>query len=304
MSEARQRQLLVLCLATVYCVWGTSYIATRVGVTSLPPLLFGGIRFLISGALLYGVALTRGFAPVQFTGQWRHLAVMSLLGIALCNGLQVWAMQWVPANTSALLNASSALWIVVFGLFGARAHRPSSRAVVGLAIGFVGTALLIWPHTVATPTPLIPQLAILLACVVWSSGTIYMRNASVNLDLFAMLAAQMIIGGLLMVLVGLARGEWPLWHHTSAGYFSLAYLVIFSSGFAYTAYAWLARHATPAQTGTYSYVNPAIAAVVGFFALGEHMSGLQIAGGLVILAGVILVNWPTRGSISRYLGSI
>jgi drug/metabolite transporter (DMT)-like permease len=185
-----------------------------------------------------------------------------------------------------------------------RSHRPSARAVLGLIIGFLGTALLIWP-TQSGPTqslespPMLPQLVILLACVVWSMGTIYMRNASVHLDLFTLLSVQMLLGGLLMILAGLARGELTHWHHSQAGYFSLAFLVVFSSGFAYTAFAWLARHATPAQTGTYSYVNPAIASVAGFLALGERMSGVQVAGSLVILAGVILINWPIRGSISR-----
>jgi drug/metabolite transporter (DMT)-like permease len=297
MTEARQRQMLVLCLATVYLVWGTTYVATRVGVTSLPPLLFGGVRFLISGILLFGIALLRGFQVAHLQGQWRHLIVMSILGIALCNGLQVWAMQWVPSHTGALLNASSALWIVVFGLFGTRSHRPSGRAVLGLTIGFLGTLLLIWPTHSEAATPVLPQLVILLGCVVWSLGTIYMRNASVHLDLFTLLSIQMMLGGLLLVLAGLARGEFPEWHHSRAGYISLACLVVFSSGCAYTAYAWLARNATPAQIGTHSYVNPAIASVAGFLALGERMSSVQVAGSLVILVGVILINWPTKGSI-------
>src|SRR5262245_20865199 len=166
---AKHRRLLVLCLAAVYLIWGTSYMATRVGVLHLPPLLFAGCRFLVSGTVLMSVAVWRGFRPAQLKGQWHHLVVMSVLGIAACNGLQVWAMQWVQSNTSALLNASCALWIVVFGMFGARAHRPGARAVAGLVIGFVGTALLMAPGDggAAASTPLLPQLAMLLACVIW-----------------------------------------------------------------------------------------------------------------------------------------
>jgi drug/metabolite transporter (DMT)-like permease len=143
--------MLVLCLVTVYLVWGTTYLATKVGVMNLPPLLFGGVRFLIGGALLLGVALWRGLRPAQLAGQWWHLHVLSLLGVALCNGAQVWAMQWVPSHASALLNASSALWIVMFGLYGARAHRPAAAAVAGLVIGFAGTVLLMWPSRCAGP---------------------------------------------------------------------------------------------------------------------------------------------------------
>ena len=309
MSTAGERRLLVLCLATVYLVWGTSYMATRVGVLNLPPLLFGGIRFAISGVLLLAVARWRGASLGSLVPEWRHVLAMAVLGVALCNGLHTWAMQWVPSNVTAMLNASSALWIVIFGLFGARAHRPSPREVTGLAIGFAGTVLLI---TSAAGLPadgnpavalggggsqLIPQLMILAASLVWSLGTIYMRNAGRELDLFAFGGAQLVVGGVMMIIVGLVIGEAGRWHHSTAGYLAMAYLIVFSSCFAYMAYWWLARHATPAQTGTYSYVNPAIAAVVGYVLLGEQLSRGQIWGAAIILAGVILINWPTEDTI-------
>jgi drug/metabolite transporter (DMT)-like permease len=306
MSGERQRRLLVLCLATVYIVWGTTYIATRVGVLHLPPLLFGGSRFTISGVLLLSVAFWRGASAAELFHNWRTVLVMSLLGVALCNGLHIWAMQWVPSNTSALLNASSALWIVIFGLFGARAHRPHTRALIGIGVGFAGTALLVWSGAAsggsgASPagTLLIPQLAILCACIIWSLGTIYMRNAGVHMDLFSLSGAQMLVGGALMIGAGVARGEVQHWTWSQPGLIAMAYLIVFSSCIAYTAYYWLARHATPAQTGTYSYVNPAIAALVGYIGLGEQLTGLQVLGALVILGGVILVNWPTGEPIEQ-----
>ena len=236
------------------------------------------------------------------------MLAMALLGVALCNGLQVWAMQWVPSHSAALLNASSALWIVIFGLFGARSHRPPSRAIAGLAIGFAGTALLVTSAAGAAPagdvTPLLPLFAILVACMIWSLGTIYMRNAGRSLDLFAFGGAQMLIGGILMALAGVARGELADWTFSPAGLAAMAYLVVFSSCFAYTAYWWLARHATPAQTGTYSYVNPAIASVVGFVFLDERMTALQFAGAAIILLGVLLINWPAKDTIKAPEASI
>ncbi|MGC4027269.1 MAG: EamA family transporter [Steroidobacteraceae bacterium] len=299
-ASRRQRRLLLLCLATVYLVWGTSYIATRIGVTNLPPLLFGGVRFMIGGILMLALARWRGadFAPLR--AGWRHVLVMGVLSVAVCNGLQVWAMQWVTSQAAALLNASSALWIVIFGLFGARSHRPSSRAVAGLAIGFIGTALLVWPSPQAgNASPLVAQLAILGACVVWAVCTIYMRNTAVELDLFAFGGAQMLLGGVLLTLAGLLRGEAAAWHPSVPGLLAMAYLVIFSSCLAYTAYWWLARHATPALVGTYSYVNPLITAAAGFLILAERLTPLQIGGGAVILASVLLIYWPTSGSIRR-----
>jgi drug/metabolite transporter (DMT)-like permease len=288
------RRMLVLCLAAVYIVWGTSYVATRVGVLNLPPLLFGGVRFLIAGMGLTAIALWRGFRPAVLAGQWRHLLVLSVLGIALSNGLQIWAMQWVQANTSALLNASCALWIVLFGLTGRRAHHPGARTVAGLVIGFAGTALLVWPAGGATAVsaPLVPQLMILGSCIVWSLGTIYMRNHALGIDLFALMGTQMLLGGVWMVAVGMLRGEPAQWEWSRPGALALVYLVVFSACLAYLAYAWLARHATPAQVGTYSYVNPALAALVGYVGLDERMTPMQMGGAAVILAGVLMINWP------------
>lgn len=296
MNEARRhRRMLVLCLAAVYIVWGTSYVATRVGVLNLPPLLFGGVRFVIAGIGLTAIALWRGFRFNSLTGQWGHLVLLSLLCIAVSNGLQIWALQWVQANTAALLNASCALWIVLFGLTGRRAHHPGARTVLGIVIGFIGTALLVWPAGgSAGSSPLLPQLLILGSCVVWSVGTIYMRNHAVDIDLFALLGLQMLLGGVWLTIAGLLHGEASHWKWSIEGSLALAYLVFASSGLAYVAYAWLARHATPAQTGTYSYVNPVLAAISGYLLLGERLGVLQVVGAAVILAGVLMINLPER----------
>lgn len=296
------RGRLLLCLAIVYLVWGSSYLATRIGVQELPPLLFGGIRFTAAGLLLLIVAVFRGFRPSALRGEWGHLAVIGLLGVSFVNGLQVWAMQWVPSHTGALLNASCAFWIVAFGLYGRRAHRPSARVLAGIVIGFLGTGLLIWPSgdiASATATPLLPQFAILLACVGWAVATIYLRNSHTRLDVIALTGLQMLAGGLTLTLLGFAWGEGSAWKWSAPGLISMAYLTIFSSCIAYTAYAWLARNAPPAQVGTYGYVNPAIATVLGYLVLNEVMTPAQILGTAVILAGVLLVNWPVYGSIER-----
>ena len=145
-------------------------------------------------------------------------------------------------------------------------------------------------------TPLFPQLVILAGCVVWSQATIYMRNHSLDLDIFALVGMQMLIGGAWLTLAGLLTGEVSQWTWSLPGMMALLYLVVFSCCFAYTAYAWLARHATPAQTGTYSYVNPALAAVAGYLILGERMNGVQLLGALVILAGVLMINWPGKAA--------
>jgi drug/metabolite transporter (DMT)-like permease len=130
----------------------------------------------------------------------------------------------------------------------------------------------------------------------WAWGTIYMRNHSMQIDLFALIGLQMLLGGLVLGLGGLVRGELALWHWSRQGMLAMSYLVLLSSCLAYVAYGWLARHATPAQTGSYGYVNPAIAAVVGYLVLKETLTGIQILGAIVILAGVVLINWLQRAA--------
>jgi drug/metabolite transporter (DMT)-like permease len=300
MTAGAPRSQLILSLAIVWLVWGSSYLATRIGVTHLPPLLFGGIRFVTAGLLLLAVAAWRGMRLRELQGEWGHVIVLGITGVACVNGLQTWAMQWVPSNLAALLNASCAFWIVLFGLFGRRAHRPSRREGTGIALGFAGTALLVWPGAGGPGlTPLIPQLAILLACVFWSLATILVRSRQSRLDVFSLTGAQMATGGLALLLVGFARGEAAAWTWSSTGLLAMAWLTLFSACFAYTAYTWLAKHASPAVVGTYGYVNPAIAALLGYLVLGERLAGLQGLGMAVILAGVVLINWPSYESIKR-----
>lgn len=297
---APRRPRLILCLAAVYLIWGSSYLATRVGVTHLPPLLFGGIRFTVAGVVLGIVALWRGFEVRTLREEWRHVVVLGLGGVTLVNGLQVWAMQYLPSHTGALLNASNAFWIVAFGLFGRRAHRPTSLTLIGVVVGFAGTALLVWPAADAQSRgTLVPQLAVLGACVGWSACTIYMRNIHTRMDVFALTGLQMLCGGLVMTLLGLAAGEAGRFVPSPQGLLAMAWLTVFSSCLAYTAYTWLARNATPAQTGTYGYVNPVIAAVLGYLVLDERMTGLQMLASAIVVFGVLLVNWPASGTMKR-----
>ncbi len=291
-----QRGTLLACLAIVYVVWGSSYLATRIGVTHLPPWLFGGIRFTLAGILLLGISAWRGWPGAALRREWPTLVVQGFTGVTLVYGLQAWAMQWVPSSTGALLNASSAFWIVGLGLFGARAHRPAAQGWVGLLLGAAGTALLVWPQSgeVAGATALLPQLAILLACVFWAVVTIHMRNTPSALDVISLTGVQMLAGGLLMVPAGLYAGEAAAWHWSTEGLLAMGWLTLFSACIAYTAYGWLARHASPAVVSTYSYVNPAIATLLGYVVLDERLHALQWAGTAVILAAVILVGLPER----------
>jgi drug/metabolite transporter (DMT)-like permease len=281
-------------LAVVYVVWGSTYLVASIGVHALPPILFGGIRFICAGILLgiTALALGRRF-PLDAT-EWRHLFIVAVGSVLVPNACTNWAMQYVASNQTAILNASAALWIALFATRGRRAHALDRRTLTGLVIGFAGAALIVWPRGNLSTGHFGMQLLILLAVFVWSATTVYIRNVHSKLDLLSFSAVQMLLGGVMMTGVGLAMGEAGKWTWSKPGLIAMAYLTIASSCLAYTAFAWLAKNTTPAMVGTYSYVNPAIAAILGWWFLDEQLGGNQLIGMAIMFAGVALVNWPQK----------
>lgn len=288
------RAKLIVCFATVYLVWGSTYLVASIGVHALPPILFGGIRFICAGILLGLVALALGRKFELDASEWRHLLIVAVGSVLIPNACTNWAMQYVASNQTAILNASAALWIALFATRGRRAHALDQRTLIGLVIGFAGAALIVWPRDSLTTSHFGMQLLILLAVFVWSATTVYIRNVHSKLDLLSFSAMQMLLGGLMMTGLGLAMGEAGEWTWSKPGLIAMAYLTIASSCLAYTAFSWLAKNTTPAMVGTYSYVNPAIAAILGWWFLDEHLGANQLTGMAIMFAGVALVNWPQK----------
>jgi drug/metabolite transporter (DMT)-like permease len=286
---------LIVCFATVYLVWGSTYMVASIGVHALPPLLFGGIRFACAGVLLGLTTLALGNRLRLDATEWRHIFIVAIGSVVIANGATNIAMQHVASNQTAILNASAALWIALLATRGRRAHALDRRTLLGLVVGFAGTVLIIWPRSGAGPGHFGYQLLILLAVFSWSAATVYIRNAHSRLDVLTFTAVQMLLGGGMMIVAGLVAGEAAQWHWSKAGVTAMAYLTIMSSCLAYTAFAWLAKNTTPAMVGTYSYVNPAIAAVLGWWFLGEHLGANQIVGMAIIFAGVALVSLRGAG---------
>lgn len=302
---------LVLSLAVLYLFWGGSYLVTSIGVQSLPPFLMGAVRFTLSGLALF--ALARFFGedrPRLNSTEWRHLAITGFLTVLVSNGFNVWSLQWLPSNQAALLNVSSAFWITILGTLGRRGHPVTALVGTGLAIGAAGVALILWPGggEMAAPgaaaligkevqpyplgSSLVPQLGILLGCFGWAVGTAYLRNVETSLGLLTFTGLQMFVGGLMLFVPATFAGDFAAWHWSAAGIAALFYLMVFNSLCAYTAYAWLSKHATPGQTGSYGLVNPAVATLLGWLVLDEHLTVAQWIGTVVILAGVLMVSWP------------
>jgi len=295
MSESSSRRTkLAVAFAIVYLVWGSTYMVASIGVHIMPPVLFGGVRFICAGLLLAIVSVALGRRFELDAAEWKRLMIVAIGSVVIPNACTNWAMQYIASNQTAILNATAALWIALFATQGRRAHPLDPRTIVGLVVGFAGTALIVWPRGGAKVDHFGMQLLILLIVFIWSATTVYIRNAHSKLDLLPFSAMQMLLGGVMMTGIGLALGEASRWVWSTPGLLAMAYLTIASSCIAYTAFSWLARNTTPALVGTYSYVNPAIAAVLGWWILDEHLGAHQVTGMAIMFAGVALVSWPRK----------
>src|SRR6202165_2917867 len=288
----------MLALGTIYLVWGSSFLFTKLAVANLPPALFSGIRFVTAATLLAPIATVWGGSlwPARSI-EWRHVASAGFFMVFVSNGLNTWAMQHLQSNQSALLNGTSAFWIAGLGVFGRRGHPLTRSAVFGLIIGFLGAALMLIPKEPLSTKSLLAQAGVLTACLAWSLGTLYYRSIDTQLNSLMFMALQMLMGGLMLLGLGLVHGDAAHWAPTTSGLMALFYLTFFSSCLAYGAYGWLTRDCAPALIGTCGYVNPAIASFLGWQFLHEHLSGAQLLGMVVIIVGVSILTLP-GGSIT------
>jgi drug/metabolite transporter (DMT)-like permease len=283
----------MLALGTIYLVWGSSFLFTKLAVTNLPPALFSGIRFVTAGTLLAIISRVWSGSPYPRRGiEWRHVIVAGFFMVFVSNGLNTWSMRYLASNQSALLNGTAAFWIAGLGVFGRRGHPLTRWAVVGLCIGFLGAALMLIPKEPLSTHSLLAQAGALTACFSWSLGTLYYRSIDTELSSLMFMGMQMLMGGLMLLAVGVANGDAAHWAPNASGLTALFYLTFFSSCLAYTAYGWLSLNAPPALIGTYGYVNPAIAAFLGWQFLNEHLSATQLVGMVIIIVGVSMLTLP------------
>jgi drug/metabolite transporter (DMT)-like permease len=297
-ADPRYSAKLLMCLAAVYIIWGSTFMATKVAATHLPVALFSALRFLTAGSVLAMVArfgLRHPF-PRRLI-DWRHVIVTGFFMVFAANGLNAWALQFLPSSQSALLNGTAAFWIAGLGVFGRRGHPLSRGTVVGLGIGFAGTALTMVPRGALHGASLLAQLGVLGASLAFSLGTLYYRSAETQVESLMFMAMQLFCGGVLLLVLALLHGDVARWTFNEPGLIAVGYLTFVSSCLAFTAYGWLTRNAAPAVIGTYSYVNPAIATFLGWEFLNESMSHLQLVGMLVIIVGVSILTLP-GGSFS------
>ncbi|TXI04890.1 MAG: EamA family transporter [Rhizobium sp.] len=286
---ANRKTQILLAFAIVYIVWGSTYLGIRVAVEAIPPALCAGLRFDIAGTLILLYALARGQRLPSSGRDWLIIAFTGVLMLVGGNGLVTYSEQWVPSNQAALVVGTSALWIAWFGTFGTRGEKLRPLTVAGLLLGFAGVAVLVGGGISARMAPVLAYLALLLAPVTWAIGSVYARRQPVKNTPLVTAALQMLTAGVVMTVMGLLMGEQSHIRWEPRSLIALAYLIVFGSCIAYAAYVWLVHEVTPALLGTYAYVNPAVAVLLGWLMLGETLTQTQVAGTLIILLSVVMV---------------
>jgi drug/metabolite transporter (DMT)-like permease len=288
----RYTPLVLLALLTVYLVWGSTYYGIRVAIETLPPMGMLAVRFLVAGAVLYAFLRWRG-APAPTLREWRSCAVVGTLLLGGGTGLVTLAERDVSSSVAAMVIAVSPLFASLFArLWG---ERTSGREWIGIGIGLLGIVLLNLGDLRATP---LGALLLILAPLCWTFGSMWGRHLPLPGGLMSS-AAEMLTGGVVLVLLSLvARESWGT--PSSASLWALAYLTVFGSMLAYSAYSYLLHHVRPAVATSYAYVNPVVAVALGVGLGGETLSRLGWAALAVILVGVALVAWPREASVGDH----
>lgn len=284
------RGRLIAAFAAIYVIWGSTYLAIKIGISTLPPFLLAGARFLVAGGVLLAWARLRGGAlPTgrQWGGATRVGALLLLGG----NGGVMWAETRVPSGLAAVLIATVPVWIVLLEAASGAGARPGRSMIAGVAIGLLGVALLVGPSALGGegPLDLLGAAALLLAAGSWSVGSLLSRRVPLPSSRVVATGAEMLAGGALLTLAGLATGEAAQVDParvSHASLLALGYLIVFGSLVAFTAYVWLLSVTSATRVATYAYVNPVVALLLGWGFAGEPLTGATLGAVAVIVLGV------------------
>lgn len=284
-----------LALAAVYLAWGSSYLAVLIGVRDAPPLMFAGARLLLAAPLMLMLALSVGQRWPTERRSWVWLLVVATLIPAGSGGLVAWALQFVPSGHAAIIIASAALWMTWFASWGASGERVSMVTMMGLVLGLIGVALVMegsWADRELRG--MAGYVALVLASASLAAGTVLLRRHPPHCGIFMAAGLQMTLAGLVLVAMAALLGESPtMTAFTPHALGALIYLVV-GSVLGYSALYWLVSAVSPALLGSYLYVSPAVAVLLGWWVLDERLSAVQGMGMVVILAAVVVVEGVTK----------
>jgi drug/metabolite transporter (DMT)-like permease len=283
----------LLAFAIIYFVWGSTFIFIRIGVRELPPLLFAALRFLPAGLVLYGWMIAQGERSPT-SRQWLSATLLALLIFVGDYGLLFWAEQRVPSGIAAVMLATIPVFMALSEIVLLRTQKLTLRLAFALLVGICGVLVLV-SHSLnlgGLPIDRAGAVALILAALSWSFASVLSRRLPLPQSKVMSAGAQMLAGGVLLTLISGALGEFRSFHPFSisrGAWFALVYLIVFGSLVGFTAYVWLLHHESPTKVGTYAYVNPVVAVLLGYFFGGEGLGLRTILGTLFVLISVVVI---------------
>ena len=290
---------LLLAFFAIYVIWGSTYLAIRYAVETIPPLVVAGLRHSVAGLALLTWAFVRGYRPTL--REWRASLVLGTLYFAVGHGSLHWAETVVPSGLAALLVASEPIWIALMATVGSQGERLTGRTMIGLLLGIAGVSLLMRDESASGHRAvLMGCIAILVGTLSWSVGVMYSRTSSLPRDAVARAGMPEIVGAAILLIVAGFAGEFSRFHlHviTARSAWALLYLITFGSIVAFTAYTWLLDHCSPTLVSTHTYANPIIAVVLGWMWAGEVINVRVLEAGLLTLVAVFLISRGTGKSV-------
>lgn len=294
---AGRRARIYIAYATVSIVWGSTYLAIRIGVTEAPPFWMAGVRLITAGVILWGIALYRGhrFPRTLRTWGWLTLTGTLILGVAI--GGMFWAIQYIDSGLAALLACFSPLLMALYGSMGLEGDRLDPSILFGLLAGLAGIAVLVDPRwsIESGNMPFIAVAVILVGANAWSGGSVLSKRYLKGVPPLVSASVHSLSGGLFLLGIDLLVRHDPLPRISGLTWGTILYLVIFGSVIAYSAYIYLVTHLPPAKAGTFTFINPVVAVFLGWLVLGEPITGRLLLGGLIIFAGLMLVRRSRTG---------
>lgn len=288
---------LILAFAAIYIFWGSTYLAIKYAIETLPPFLMAGTRFVAAGVILLIVArFSRDYETPRFV-HWKTSFIVGTLLLLFGNGGVVFAERYLSSSLAALLVATEPCWIVLLGWLWLKKSRPNLKVVAGLILGFVGVGLLVGGQAAVSSSAdssmqILATLAIVGATLGWATGSLYGLRAPVPKSAILTAGMQMTSGGAVLFVVSLLSGEmsgFSFAQVSKESFFGLLYLIVFGSLVAFTAYSWLLKNAQPAIVATYAYVNPVIAVLLGWLIAGESFTMQMLVGAGIIVGSVVLI---------------
>jgi drug/metabolite transporter (DMT)-like permease len=291
--EHRPAWKTLLAFGIIYFVWGSTFLFIRVGVREVPPLLLAAMRFFVAGAALYGWTRARG-APAPKGREWVAVTILAFMIFVVDYGLLFWAEQRVPSGIAAVILATIPVFMALSEILVLRTQKLTARLGIGLLIGIGGVSVLMSRGLDLGGAPIdrAGSLALMIAAMSWSIASVLTRKLPLPAAKTTSSGAQMLVGGILLTVAAGALGEfrgfdpsrvsWGAW-------LALAYLIVAGSIIGYTAYVWLIHHESPTKVGTYAYVNPVVAVLLGYFFGGESLGPRTIVGTVCVLLSVIVI---------------